>query len=428
MLKVGFIGLGDMGGAIARRIIDAGFATALWARRPIALEQFERGSFIHCKAVADVGRFADIVGLCVFNDTDVRQVLMDDGLLDAMKRDSVVLIHSTVSPELCEEMAAAAAVRGIALLDAPVSGGREGALAGKLAVMVGGELAALERCRPVLESFCSLIRLMGPVGSGQRMKVLNNMLTFANGRIANLAIETGQIFGLEPYAVMDILRTGGARSFALDVMVEKLLPDEAFQQHALRMIDKERGLYNRMRVAAGLQRSILEDLADQQARQCVPSIGIESLQAHCATSRSMVMEQRLDMLMVSAKNIAVLRKFYEEGLGWRTWIPADENQTMYKVGSSILVFLPDEYLAAESGVTSTPHPKSFWAIFSASKEQAAATYAAAISAGARPTSGLRERDYDVFSGYFADPEGNGWEVVWSPHMAPDEHGILALKS
>jgi 3-hydroxyisobutyrate dehydrogenase len=426
LLKVGFIGLGDMGSAIARRIIDAGFPTALWARRDIALQPFDRGSFTHCATVADVGRFADVVGLCVFNDADVRQVLLDQGLLDAMKKGSVVLIHSTVSPELCETMAAAAAVHGIALLDAPVSGGREGALAGKLAVMVGGDAAALEQSRPVLECFSSLIRLMGPIGSGQRMKVLNNMLTFANGRIANLAIETGQMFGLEPYAVMDILRTGGARSFALDTMVEKLLPDEAFQQHAFKMIDKERGLYKNMRVAANLRRSILDDLADQQSKKCVPSIGAEALQQRRAEFRSTVMEQRLDMLMVSAKNIAVLRKFYEEGLGWKTWIPADDNQTMYKVGSSILVFLPEDYLAAESGVAASSHPKSFWAIFSASKEQAAATYAAAIKAGAKSTSGLRERDYDVFSGYFADPEGNGWEVVWSPHMAPNEDGNLAL--
>jgi 3-hydroxyisobutyrate dehydrogenase len=426
--KVGFVGLGDMGSAIARRIIDAGFPTALWARRQRSLELFESGSFTHCPSLPDLGRFADIVGLCVFNDSDVRQVLLDGCLLDSMRRGSVLLIHSTVSAEVCEEMAAVADARGISVLDAPVSGGREGALAGKLVVMVGGEAAALERSRPVLESFSSLIRLMGPIGSGQRMKVLNNMLTFANGRIANIAIETGQSFGLEPRAVIDVLRRGSASSFALDAMVEKLLPDADFQKHALRMIDKERALYSRMRASTGVPRNILEDLADQQSTQCVPAMTVEPSRQSRAELCSDRVEQRLDMVMVSAKNIADLRKFYEEGLGWKTWIPGTGDQVMYKVGSSVLVFLPEDYLASESGVPITARPKSFWAIFFASKEEAVATYTAAIKAGATPTSGLRERDYDVFSGYFADPEGNGWEVVWSPHMAPDQGGVLALRS
>jgi 3-hydroxyisobutyrate dehydrogenase len=272
--NVGFIGLGDMGGAIARRIIDAGFTTALWARREAALEGFAPGSFKRCSSVAELGGFADVVGLCVFNDTDVRQVAVEEGLLAAMRPQSVLLIHSTVSPEVCEEIAAAGAARGVAVLDAPVSGARTGAEAGKLAVMVGGDATALVKARPVLESFSSLIRLMGPIGSGQRMKILNNMLTFATGRLANVAIEEGQRFGLEPRAIIDILRAGSARSFSLDATVEMLMPDPAFQKHALTMIDKERGLYERMRTAAGEPRSILEDLADQQSASCVPRMDL----------------------------------------------------------------------------------------------------------------------------------------------------------
>lgn len=140
------------------------------------------------------------------------------------------------------------------------------------------------------------------------------------------------------------------------------------------------------------------------------------------------MDQRLNMVMVSAKNIAVLREFYERGLGWTNWIPADTGQAMYKVGSVILVFLPESYLAAESGVPSASSPKSFWAVFCKSKAEASALYSSAIKAGAVATSGLRERDYDVFSGYFADPEGNGWEVCWSPHMGPNADGELTLST
>jgi uncharacterized protein len=138
------------------------------------------------------------------------------------------------------------------------------------------------------------------------------------------------------------------------------------------------------------------------------------------------MDQRLSMIMVYAKDIAGLRKFYEHGLGWTSWIPADSKQAMYRVGSIILTFLPENYLAAESGVTATSRPKSFWALFCTTKAEAARVYASAIKAGGTATSELRARDYDVFSGYFADPEGNGWEVCWSPHMGPDAEGALTL--
>jgi 3-hydroxyisobutyrate dehydrogenase len=422
MLKVGFIGLGDMGSAIARRIIDAGLPTALWARRAATLQAFADCSVTRCSSVAELGRFADVVGLCVFNDADVREVIIAQGLLSAMKSGSVILIHSTVSPEVCEEMAAAGAARGIVVLDAPVSGGREGAQAGKLATMVGGDPIALERSRPVIESFSTLIRLMGPIGSGQRMKVLNNMLTFANGRVANIVVETAQRFGLDPFATMDVLRTGGARSFALDTMIEKLLPDPAYQKHALTMIDKERNLFAHMRVAGGLPRGVLDELSHQHSELCVPRMDV----GRAVRQPAPVMDQRLNMVMVGVKDMAKLRKFYEQGLGWTNWIPADDNQAMYKVGGSILVLLPAPYLAAESGVPAASAPKSFWAIFYDTKEQVAATYAAAINAGAASTSGLRDRDYDVYSGYFSDPEGNGWEVVWSPHMGPDQDGALQL--
>jgi predicted lactoylglutathione lyase len=140
------------------------------------------------------------------------------------------------------------------------------------------------------------------------------------------------------------------------------------------------------------------------------------------------MDQRLNMVMAGAKDIAGLREFYERGLGWTNWIPADTSQAMYKVGSVILVFLPESYLAAESGIPSAPGPKSFWAVFCKSREEVSALYANAIKAGATATSPLRERDHAVFSGYFADPEGNGWEVCWSPHMEPGPDGELTLST
>ncbi|MET0378897.1 MAG: VOC family protein [Spongiibacteraceae bacterium] len=131
--------------------------------------------------------------------------------------------------------------------------------------------------------------------------------------------------------------------------------------------------------------------------------------------------------MVGAADVAGLRKFYEEGLGWATWgPPPSPASVMYKVGHSVLVFLPASYLAAESGIPAERTPKSLWAIFVSSKTEVDSVFARAVEAGAKVTSPIRDRDGGLYSGYFADPEGNGWEVVWSPHMPLDAEGALTL--
>jgi predicted lactoylglutathione lyase len=132
------------------------------------------------------------------------------------------------------------------------------------------------------------------------------------------------------------------------------------------------------------------------------------------------------MVMVSANNIDLLRAFYEQGLGWTPWMPASAGSVAYKVGTSVLIFVNAAYLAAESGLPAAEAPKSIWAIFVPSKEEVDAAFERAMAAGAKITSPIRDRDQGLYSGYFADPEGNGWEVVWSPHMPLGDDGALQL--
>jgi len=132
------------------------------------------------------------------------------------------------------------------------------------------------------------------------------------------------------------------------------------------------------------------------------------------------------MIMVGAKDISCLRRFYEDGLGWTPWAPASGASVMYLVGHSVLVFLDENYLATESGLPAVAGPKSLWALFVESKEKVDADFARALAAGAIVTSPVRDRDGGLYSGYFADPEGNGWELVWSPHMPLDDNGALTL--
>lgn len=139
------------------------------------------------------------------------------------------------------------------------------------------------------------------------------------------------------------------------------------------------------------------------------------------------MDARINMVMTGAKDIATLRRFYEDGLGWAPWLPPTSASALYEVGTAVLVFLDADYLARESGVPASASPKSFWAIFVDSKEEVDMLFARAGAAGAVVTSAVRERDGDIYSGYFADPEGNGWEVVYSPHMLPrGPGGALAM--
>lgn len=138
------------------------------------------------------------------------------------------------------------------------------------------------------------------------------------------------------------------------------------------------------------------------------------------------MDQRVSMIMTGAQDIPRLRAFYEGGLGWTPWGPASDNSVMYKVGHSVWVLLNGAYLAHERGEPLSQGSKTSLAVFVETRAKVDDLYNSALAAGAAQTSGLRERDGGLYSGYFADPEGNSWEIVWSPHMLLDAQGALTL--
>jgi len=218
MTTVGFIGLGDMGGAMAQRIIGAGFPTVLWARRPEVLVEYEGPSVETAESAADLAARSDLVGICVWGDEDVREVLEgEQGVFAGSKPGTVIAIHSTISPNTCRELAQAAAERNVVILDVPVSGGREVALSGSLTVAVGGDEEAAARCRPVFASFGDPVLYVGPAGAAQSVKLINNALLAANLALADDALTLGQGFGIRDDAIAQWLRSGSGRSYALDV-------------------------------------------------------------------------------------------------------------------------------------------------------------------------------------------------------------------
>lgn len=148
------------------------------------------------------------------------------------------------------------------------------------------------------------------------------------------------------------------------------------------------------------------------------------MQLEC--ERGFAVDPRINMIMVSARDIAALRLFYEDGLGWTPWMPASAGSVAYKVGTAVLIFVNADYLASESGVPATDASKAHLATFVSTREEVDAAFGRAVEAGARVTSPVRDRDQGLYSGYFADPEDNVWEVVWSPHMPLASDGSLNL--
>lgn len=220
-MVVGFIGIGDQGAPMAARIARGGFELTAWARRPEAYDSLGDAPHRRAASLEAVAEGADVVCICVRTDEDVAEV--GGRLLAVMTPGTVLLVHSTVRPTTVTRLAAEAGL--VAVLDAPVSGGRFAAAAGTLVTMVGGDPAVLERVRPVLACHSDRIVHLGPLGSGLVAKAVNNGLFTAQLGLAVTALAAGQRLGLDPDRLLEVLSGGSARSTALEMVAR--LPDLA---------------------------------------------------------------------------------------------------------------------------------------------------------------------------------------------------------
>lgn len=215
-MRVGFIGLGSQGGPMARRIVDGGYQTTLWARRPATLEPFAGTAAAIAESPAALAAASDLVCLCVVGDADVDQIA--GGLLAAMKPGGVIAVHSTVHPNTCRELAKKAAAKGISVVDAPVSGGGPAASEGRLLVMVGGDADVVERCRPVFATYADPVVHLGELGSGQTTKLLNNLLFTAHLGTAASALSLAGALGIDLDRLTEVVSRSSGNSFALNAL------------------------------------------------------------------------------------------------------------------------------------------------------------------------------------------------------------------
>jgi 3-hydroxyisobutyrate dehydrogenase len=211
--RLGVLGLGNMGGNMARRLVATGHAVAGYDVDDGRARRIAAAGVTIAASPAKVAEVSDVVLSSLPDPAAVRRAYLgDDGVLAGARAGMALIDLSTIDPDTWREVAAAARTRGIDCLDAPVSGGPAEAGAGKLVFIVGGEAAVLERCRPVLAALGTEIHHAGPLGAGHVVKIVNNVMSMGNMVVAAEAMVLGVKAGMDPGRLFEILSTSGGRS------------------------------------------------------------------------------------------------------------------------------------------------------------------------------------------------------------------------
>ncbi len=223
--RVAFLCLGTMGAPMAGHLAKAGHPVTVWNRTVAKAEAWvaEHGGS-RAATPADAARGADCVLLCAGNDDDVRQVVLGaEGALAGARSGALLVDHTTTSAELARELAAAARARDVAFLDAPVSGGEDGARRGALTVMVGGDATDFQRARPLLERYARRCVRMGEAGAGQLTKMVNQICIAGVLQGLSEGLDFARRAGLDARRVVDVISQGAAQSWQMDNRAETML-------------------------------------------------------------------------------------------------------------------------------------------------------------------------------------------------------------
>lgn len=243
MDTVGWIGLGIMGAPMARNLLAAGHEVVVWNRSEERLDAAVASGAQRGASPADVAARSDVVIACVTASADLEEVAIGrSGVAEGIRRGSLFVDMSTISPAMTRAVAARFEERGVAMLDAPISGGEQGAIGGTLSIMVGGPAEALERARPIFELLGATVTHCGPAGAGQTVKLCNQIAVCIN----NLAMAEALVFcvrsGVDPSTMLSAITQGAAGSWQLSNLGPKVVERDfapgfkvALQQKDLRL-------------------------------------------------------------------------------------------------------------------------------------------------------------------------------------------------
>ncbi|HEX6513216.1 MAG TPA: NAD(P)-dependent oxidoreductase [Chloroflexota bacterium] len=227
-MRISFLGVGIMGAPMAANLLNAGFEVTVWNRTPAKADALAAMGASRADVLEQAVHECDAVHLCLKDPPAVEAVLFEGGALHAMRAGQLLVDHGTTGLALTRRVAQVCAERGIDFLDAPVSGGVEGARAATLAIMAGGEQPAFERARPALEAMGGAVRYVGPTGSGQALKLANQLLVVVQQFAAAEAFSFARTAGVDGRVFGEIILNAWGRSF----MLERSLPGFLAGDHA----------------------------------------------------------------------------------------------------------------------------------------------------------------------------------------------------
>lgn len=242
--RVGFIGLGIMGLGMARNLLKAGFSVCVWNRTSSKAEGLKSEGATVGASPADVAAQSDIIITCVSDTPDVEQVILGEGgVIEGVESGALVIDCSTISPQTTQEIAAQLAEKGVKMLDAPISGGSEGAANGTLSIMVGGDDSDFARAMPVFEAMGKTITHVGATGAGQTVKLVNQVLVVGNCLAMCEALLLAQAGGVELKKAFDAVSKGAAGSWMFTNRAPQIIDRDwrpgftvALQQKDLRLV------------------------------------------------------------------------------------------------------------------------------------------------------------------------------------------------
>lgn len=242
--RIGFIGLGIMGRGMARNLLKAGFPLRVWNRTASRMQELVDEGAEAGESPADVAAKSDIIITCVSDTPDVEKVILgEDGVIHGAKQGALVVDCSTISPQVTKEIAAKLAEKGVHMLDAPISGGSEGAAKGTLSIMVGGDAEQFERAKPAFEAMGKTITHIGPAGAGQTVKLVNQVLVVGNCLAMCEALLFAQAGEVDLQKTFDAISQGAAGSWMFSNRAPQIIRRDwrpgftvALQQKDLRLV------------------------------------------------------------------------------------------------------------------------------------------------------------------------------------------------
>lgn len=243
-MKIGFIGIGSMGNPMSINLLRAGHDLTVYDIREEAMEAPVSSGAKAATSPKEVAQASDIVLTSLPTPEALEEVALGaDGVLEGARKGSILIDTSTVSPSTIKKIWAEAKDRGIMVLEAPVSGGVIGAEAGTLTVIVGGDTPVFERCHEILQVIGENIYHVGDVGSGNTVKLVNNLISLANVVVMSEGLVLGVKAGVDPETLHDVIKVSSGRSYALEVKLPNYISKGEFiPGFALDLACKDLGL------------------------------------------------------------------------------------------------------------------------------------------------------------------------------------------